>query len=175
MSDYKEVESNVEITDKNILMQVLQVIVGACAQGQEVDATIAENTKVSNMFGHTHQVSLAIKKNQLPQHLQEYGDLGIVERNGKFSFLAIQTNESHYVDSRKGWPVGTFAQASADFIGEIEQAYGCLSSALEMQARTPGLRISGPLHAIQEADGSSAWGIAFECPEEVVKRVTQRV
>ena len=173
MSDYKEVECSIVINDKVLLMQALQAIVGACATSAEADLTIAENTEVKNMFNHTHRVSLAIKKEQLPTHLQEYGDLGIVEKNGKFSFLAIQPNESHYVDRRKGWAEGTFAKASEDFISEIEQAYGCLLGAQEMVANTPGLRISGPLQSIQEADGSSAWGIAFECPEEVVKRVTQ--
>jgi len=174
MSDYKEVETQICIDNEDILREVLSIIVGECHAGEEVDTTISENTSVTNVFNHSHQVRFAIRKEQLPEHLQEYGDLGIVERNGKFTFLAIRPDESHYMDRRKGWEVGTFAAASESFVQEIEDAYGCLSRARDMVARTPGLKIAGPLHAVQDEDGSSAWGIAFECPESIVKRVVNR-
>jgi len=174
MSDYKEIETQVVIADREILIQVLSIVVGACAQGQEVDATISENVSVTNMFNHTHNVTMAIREEQLPEHLRGYGDIGIVEKNGKFVFLAIRPDESAYVDRRKGWEVGTFAAETEKFLHEVENAYGCLEGALKIQARCPGMTL-GTVQGIADGEDAGAWGIAFSIPDEAVQRLTQRV
>jgi hypothetical protein len=165
MSDYKEVETVIDITQKDILLQAL----GLVCQGE-----IEENVQIKNKWSHTRQVDICIREKQLPADLQGFGDVGIVMKNGKYTFVGISQQDSHYMDSAKGLKEGTFTNNMNGYMKDIENAYGVCEVVRDMEARIPGISIQQPT-GIEDSEDARAWGARFSIDESMVAKLGVRI
>src|ERR1035437_5190993 len=128
MSDYKEIETQIELTQKETLIAALDAICGGIAN-------IEENVVAKNKWRHEKQLAICVRQNDLPDYLQGYGDIGFELKNGKYVPIGISQSDSNLIDSAKSLESGTFATIMNGFFGEVENAYSLITVATQVSAR----------------------------------------
>jgi hypothetical protein len=165
MSDYKEIETQVELVNENQLIRSLETLLGQ---------TPERNVLSRNKWNHTRQLNVCLREAQLPEHLQGYGDVGFELKNGKFVPIGISDQDSHYIDNAKRLPVGTFTGMMNDFFGEVENTYALLDQVDVMTQRTPGVKF-GNIRRPQDEEDSNAMGIEFEIDSDYLATLGVRL
>lgn len=164
MSDYKVVESEVNMNNKQRLVSCLEAVLGA---------QVELNSSVSNRWGHPTRVDIAIRQDQLPDHVRGFGDIGLKLSNGKFNWVTVTEHDAQLID-RTG---ALFANINV-WQQEVENAYAA-TTFFEEQASSiipAGVRLGTP-KAINDPTGevNNAWGIPFEVDAETLRRMGVQV
>jgi hypothetical protein len=160
MSDYKEIETQIELTQKETLMAALDAICNGIM--------IEENAIATNKWSHNRQMAITMRQANLPDYLQGYGDIGFELKNGKYVPIGISQADSHYVDRAKGLEEGTFANIMNGFFGEVENAYALIDTATQVMAK--GVNI-GPVQRIDDQEDPNALGMRLEIEDAVLARL----
>jgi hypothetical protein len=171
MSDYKVVESQVNMNNKQRVVTCVEDVLGASVK---LGATI------TNVWSHTKRVDIAIAQSQLPENLRGFGDIGLVLQNGKFNWVSISEGDARLIDSQNSRggrgenTAQTFFQQITEWQQEVENAYAAREFFDEQASSIvpAGVRLGMP-KAITDPTGevNNAWGIPAEVDEDTLRRM----
>lgn len=161
MSDYKVVATDIEIVDRECLIKALEAMFGS------VEENVMAQQRWSN---HNRTVDICIRQSQLPEELQGFGDVGLIQRGGKYVFLGVSDHDSSYMDRDKRaammragkserqalqeQPDGTFSAKMNEYFKTLENGYEEFNFAKQIQKKCPSAQfgqVSG------KANDSRAW------------------
>lgn len=161
MSAYKVVSGDVALINQDCIIQVLE------AMGMTVELNKMCQQRWSS---HNRVADIVVKKSGLPEHLQGFGDLGLIKVDGKYSFLACSAEDSHYMDSARrddlsargmdykkakaSQPDGKFYKDQLEFLQVIEAGYAGLDLAQSILDKCNDAIIDRPTGVDNNA---SAW------------------
>jgi len=166
MSDYKEVETQVELTNQEQLIEALETVMPGIQIQTDVVAT--------NRWQHKHQLAIVVAQDQLPEPLQGFGDLGFTLKNGKFVPIGCQPDESHYIDNDKGQEVGTFVNLQNSMFKDVENTYALLGEVRSIAQRVPGVQF-GSVEHVDDAEDQNAMGVRVTIPAALVAQLQARL
>jgi len=175
MSDYKAVSSKVDITDRNLVARCLGQL------GIRAEFDVVARQRWSH---HNRQVDICIRQEQLPEHLRGFGDVGLIQRGGKFVFLGCSEGDSSFMDrdvraklTRGGMserdavrqqPDGKFARDMEEFFVKVENGYVANQRVEAIKRMCPGAHVSAPSG---KADDPRAWMIRVSVPASDLRRL----
>ena len=152
MSDYKEVEMNIPITDKDTLMYALEAVLkGAVPEITEHtsaeeraiierelanDKTVTENGIMKNRWGHPTPADIVARQGQLPGELRGFGDVGFVlGSDGKYRFKGCSQEDS------EKYMGGGFFEKQKVFTQHVEDAYAMIATIRQINENLPGSQL----------------------------------
>lgn len=149
MSDYKVVATTVELTEQTLIIQALEAMFG------KVEQNVVAKQRWSS---HNRQVDICIRQGQLPDNLRGFGDVGLVQRGGKFVFLGCSENDSSFMDRDKrdalvrggvtqrdalrAQPDGKFTQDLNNMFQKVENGYALFKKVRDIKKKCPSATFS---------------------------------
>jgi hypothetical protein len=149
MSDYKVVATTVEMTERALIIKALESMLGK----------VEENVVAKQRWeSHNREVDICIRQSQLPDHLKGFGDVGLVQRGGKFEFLGCSESDSSYMDRDKrsalvaggmsaqdairAQPDGKFTADLNEMFQKVENGYALFKKVRDIKRKCPSSTFS---------------------------------
>jgi hypothetical protein len=161
MSDYKAIVSSIDIVDRALVARCL----GDLGIRAEFDVVAKQRWS-----SHNRQVDICIRQNQLPEHLRGFGDVGLINRGGKFVFLGCSESDSSFMDrdarerlrmsgmserdAVRQQPDGKFAADMREFFSQVENGYAMKELQQQIAAEAPSVEFQA---ATGKAGDPRAW------------------